>query len=99
MTIPESAVQDIRKWCDIPFEFIRAGLNIGDGKRLGLSESIDKPGAYQWEALSDEQAEEMIESALSGYFDADAANDLRDSDKDTTDKFQERMNEFIQAWE
>jgi len=99
MTIPESAVQDIRKWCDVPFEFTRAGLNLGDGKRLGLQESIDKPRAYQWEALSDEQARELIETALASYFNAEAANDLRDSDKDTTDKFQERMSEFIQAWE
>ena len=99
MSIPESAVRDIEEWCNVSFEFIRVGLNPGDGKRLGLSESIDKPGNYQWEALSDEQAKEMIKTALSDYFDAEAANDLRDSDEDITGRFQERISEFIQAWE
>lgn len=98
LMIPESAAQDIKKWCAVPFEFIRAGLNLGDGKRLGLQESIDKPGAYQWEALSDAQAEDLIETALSNYFDFDAIDNLRDSDKHTSDKFQERMKDFIRAW-
>ena len=99
MTIPESAVRDIRKWCDVDFLFIRAGLNIGDGKRLGLSENIDKPGTYQWEALDDAQAKELIEKTIFEYFDVAAADDLRHSDYHVTEKFQESIQAFIEAWE
>ncbi len=77
ITIPESAMEDIRRWCSVPIEFVRAGLNPGDGERLGIPESIDKPGAYQWEALDDAQAKLLIMSAINEYFDEEAANDLR----------------------
>lgn len=99
LSIPESAVSDIRQWCQVPFKFVRAGLNLGDGRRLGLQESIDKPGAFQWEALSDEQARNMIESAVFQHFDVDAANDLRDGDENKTQHFQKRFQRFIEDWE
>lgn len=99
ITIPESAMEDIRKWCSVPIEFVRAGLNHGDGERLGIPESIDKPGAYQWEALSDEQAELLIKTAINEYFDEDAANDLRHSNENTTKDFQERIKQFVEDWQ
>jgi hypothetical protein len=50
--IPKASAADIRKWCDVDFEFIRAGLNPGDEVRYNISENFEKPGAYQWEALA-----------------------------------------------
>jgi len=98
LTIPESAITDIRKWCECPFEFVRAGLNLGDGERLGISESIDKPGAYQWEALDDEQAGSLIQSAINEYFDEEAADDLRHSNEDTSLDIREGLKSFIEDW-
>jgi hypothetical protein len=78
-SIPMSAVADIRQWCEADFTFIRAGLNPGDGARLGLPENPDKPGTYQWEALDNENAERMIKGAVAPYFDMDAlAEDEQD---------------------
>lgn len=58
--IPESAVKDIREWTSAPFEFVRAGLNPGDEVTYSIPENPDKPGSYQWEALSDEAARTLI---------------------------------------
>jgi len=70
--IPEVAVADIRQWCGVDFEFIRAGLNPGDGARLGLPENPDKPGTYQWVALDDANAERMIKGAVASHYDMEA---------------------------
>lgn len=93
--IPENAVVDIRAWCSAPFEFIRVGLNPGDGVRLGLPENIDKPGAYQWEALSDEQAKDIILTAVNKHFDQSAADDAEVRSDRITENFQEKLEEFF----
>lgn len=69
--IPEEAERDVRGWCETDFEFIRVGLNEGDGERLGIPANWEKPG-YQWEALDDVAAREMIVGALSRRVDSAA---------------------------
>ncbi len=68
-TIPKSALTDIRLWCDVEFDFIRAGLNIGDEVKYNIPENPDKTGTYQWEAVEDNAAREIIESAVAQYVD------------------------------
>jgi hypothetical protein len=96
--IPESAIKDIHNWCNAPFEFIRGGLNIGDGKRLNLPESIDKPGEYQWEALSDNQASEMILPIINTYFDSDAVDFTHKAEQLITLKYKNKILNFIKDW-
>jgi hypothetical protein len=69
-TIPETSVADIRKWCEVDFEFIRCGLNEGDGERFGIPENFEKPGQYQWEALPDDVARKLITSNVARFVDA-----------------------------
>jgi len=69
LTIPETSVEDVRGWCDVEFEFVRCGLNAGDGERLGIPENFEKPGAYQWEALPDDAAKELITSSVGRFVD------------------------------
>ncbi len=62
--IPNSALKDIRAWCDADFEFVHCGLSMEQVRKYGLPENPEKPGQYQWEALSDDGAQEIICGAL-----------------------------------
>jgi hypothetical protein len=75
-SIPRCALAGIRKWCNADFDFVRVGLNAGDGERLGIPENPDKPGQYQWEALTDEAARVMITGAVERYVNMDILADL-----------------------
>lgn len=97
--IPKSALDDITKWCSVDFDFIRVGLNKGDGESLGLPEKPEKPGTYQWEALSDTQAGELITTAIDKYYDKEALAEVEKEEKEITDEFQERFKGFIEKWD
>jgi len=84
--IPEVAAEHIAGWCGVDFDFERIGLNRGDAERFGLSPAIDKPG-YQWEALNDTQAGQMITEAVARYVDYDAMADVEELERQTTESF------------
>lgn len=69
LQIPETAFAHIREWSNAPHTVYRVGLNEGDGERMDLPSDPDKPGRYQWAALTDEQAGSMITSALDEFVD------------------------------
>ncbi|MBA7659029.1 hypothetical protein ES703_66992 [subsurface metagenome] len=97
--IPKAALADIREWCSEDFEFLRVGLNEGDGERLGIPTNPEDPGHYQWEALSDEQAGTMITEAVGRYYSKEALADIRAEQSEVTEKFQEKFGDFIEDWE
>jgi len=97
--IPKAALADIREWSDAEFEFVRVGLNEGDGKRLGIPANPEDPGHYQWEALGDDQAGEMITEAVSRYYSKEALAVIKAEQAEITAKFHDRFGEFIDAWE
>ncbi len=99
LEIPKNAMANISEWCSIPIEFIRAGLNPGDGERLGLPENPDKPGSYQWEALNDEQAGAIITAAINKYYDHEAADKVRQYEHEVTEDFSEKIESFIEQWQ
>lgn len=53
------------------FRWIRVGLNEDQVQRLNIPENPEKPGTYQWEALSDAQAGELILEAVRRFWDED----------------------------
>lgn len=63
---------DIGAWCSAPIHFVRCGLTQEQVERYGIPENFEHPG-YQWEALTDAQAPEIIESSLAEFYDMDAA--------------------------
>lgn len=69
LQIPDSAVTDIRAWCDTDFEVIPCGLTLDQATRYNLPENPEKPGQFQWEALNDDHASEIIRSAMSSCLD------------------------------
>lgn len=97
--IPQSAINDIQEWCEIPFEFVRGGLLPGDGERLGLKESIDHPGDYQWESLDDQQAGEIIKGIVFKYFNQEAADGLHRYECEVTEKYQTFLREQLANFE
>ncbi len=88
MTIPESALTDIRAWCKADFEFIRAGLNPGHEIKYGLPENPDKPGTYQWEALGHEAAEELITQAVNQFVSQGYFAHVEQEEREITERFQ-----------
>ena len=69
LIIPETSFADIEEWCNVEFEFIRCGLNPGDEVEYNIPENFEHPGAFQWEALDDHAAKEIITSAVNQYVD------------------------------
>lgn len=63
--IIDSAARDIQNWCDADIEVVRCGLTPGQARKYKL-QTLDK-GQYQWEALTDDAAREIILSALAGF--------------------------------
>lgn len=73
--IPESALKDIRNWCSAPFVFVYCGLTLEQAKRFKAIENPEKPGQYQWEALEDGSAKEIILNNLSKYLGDEISGD------------------------
>jgi len=78
LTIPDSAWGDISQWALLvvysrdkglekefaeQIHFHRVGINEEHIDRYAIPENPERPGTYQWEALTDEQAQELIAEA------------------------------------
>lgn len=66
-TISQTVRQDVRQWSAAPFEFIHCGLNAQQVAQYNVPENIEHPGAYQWEALTDTGAREIIEGNINRF--------------------------------
>jgi len=67
LQIPQSALKDIRSWCNTSFDFEFIGLTLTQAKYYNLPENPEKKNQYQWESLSDSQAQEIILGAIKKY--------------------------------
>lgn len=94
LAIPETAVRDIRGWCQVPFEFIRCGLNAGDELRYNIPENIEHPGAYQWEGLTDDAARQIITSAIEPYRDWNIYWSTKLAERDAESRMLSYLSEF-----
>jgi hypothetical protein len=54
-------------WCKVPFNFVHCGLVPEQIARYNVPENFEKPGEYQWEALGDDAAREIISDAIAPY--------------------------------
>ncbi len=64
--------RDVRTRCNVEFAFKRCGLTQAQANRHGVNEKPEKPGEYQWEALSDQAAREIIAQNTTPYWRQDA---------------------------
>jgi hypothetical protein len=65
--ILEAALKDIKAWSKVSFYVERVGLTLEQVKEFQLPENPDHPSAYQWEALTDQQAKRLILDSLAKY--------------------------------
>lgn len=67
-SIPENALRNILPWAGNPsdsdFRFVVGGLTKQQALRLRLPKNPERPDEWQWDALSDELAQEIIETTL-----------------------------------
>lgn len=95
LQIPVSAVKDIREWTDAPFQFVRCGLNPGDEKTYNIPENPEKPGTFQWEALDDGAARDLITRWTGKFISQGAFAETEAREQEITRRFQERCGKFI----
>jgi len=60
LSIPEHAMEDISKWAGVPIKFVRLGLNTEHIEKYDIPDHLEKPGQYQWEAIPDAAAGEIM---------------------------------------
>lgn len=82
--IPETAFTHVRKWCEVGFTAYRAGLNREHVLAYDIPDDPDRPGKFQWEAVSDDAAREIITGALNSLIRLDVLNDVRRREAMTT---------------
>lgn len=99
LTIPNSALADVRRWCGVDFEYVRGGLNHGDEVRFNIPENIDKPGAYQWEALSDTGARELLEGNMRKYIDFAIVDQFERDAERMQNEFQQFIAPFADRYQ
>lgn len=93
--IPENALKDIELWSDFDFEFIPCGLTLEQAEAYGLPENIDKPDSYQWEALPDDKAREIITSNVDKYVDREIIEEVMQEKWDFNREWESRVNEVL----
>jgi hypothetical protein len=97
-TISEVIERDISHWSDEPFEFVRCGLTEEQVQRYNVPENIEHPGAYQWEALSDEGASDIITSNLDHYLHQHAIEEIEEEEEEATSWLSLKLSELADEW-
>jgi len=109
MSIPKDACRDIREWAKLPenliqaelahyppeFVFIRVGLQPEHVHRYNIPSNPDRPEQYQWEALEDYAAKELITEALGQYIDLEQIEQV----KQREEKAENALQEYLSDWE
>lgn len=94
-----SFAEDMMQWGGV--EVIHCGLNEEQIQGFADSgnpvpENPDKPGQYQWEALTDGQAREIIGMTIKEYFDDEKIAEARDMSDEITEKVCDAVNENLE---
>lgn len=90
--IPQSAFRDIQAWCGVPIEVTFCGLTLEQAIKYNLPENFEKLGEYQWEALSDEAAREIINTALENFLDYKAIKKVQRREREVTKFYRHKIN-------
>ena len=98
-TISEVIERDVREWCAVDFEFIRCGLNSDQVQRYGVPENPEKPGEYQWEALPDMAAKEIISGHVDQYLRHDAFSELETEERNAESWLRGELAGLADRWE
>jgi len=98
LEIPENAMRDIRSWCRVPFRYERIGLTQEQVDRWHMPDNPERPGQYQWEALSDAAAKELIEGTLTRMIDLTKIQAVIEREKAAKALFYDQLEELIDQY-
>ncbi len=70
-TILDASLNDIEDWCAVSFDVEWCGLTEEQAIKYNVPQNPDRPGEFQWEALSDQAAGEIITNAVAEHVDLD----------------------------
>lgn len=90
-----SALGHTRSWCNVDFEFVWCGLTMEQVTKYGVPENPAKPGEYQWEALSDAAAAEIIQTCAAQYVDYELKQKVEEEAQQSEEEWRERVEELI----
>lgn len=82
--------KDVRRWCDIDFSVTWCGLTAEQAALYNVPESVEGKG-FQWEALDDAAAGEIIISSVSRYIDLSIVNEAVDQSIAFSDEWQDKL--------
>lgn len=83
--------EDVFNWSDSEFEIKWCGLTEKQAEKYGVPHSVEKEG-YQWEALADEAAKEIIEASVYEYVNREIIRVA----KEETEEEEDRWSEIVQ---
>lgn len=95
-SIPLSAVKDIREWCDLPFEFIRCGINREHISSMLIQKAFDKEETYQWEALDEDNARALIVGNIEEYWSLDKVKEVEAKELKATERWRKMIERSLQ---
>ena len=70
--IYDASMRDIVEWCRSEIETVYCGLTKEQAIKYKVPENFEKPGQFQWEALTDQAAREIITQGISQHYDTSA---------------------------
>jgi len=89
--IQKTIEMDVRRWApEVSFDLIWCGLTMEQVERYAIPENPEKPG-YQWEALSDKGAREIITAAIGKYIDEEVTEDVNAAAEEFQEAWQEKL--------
>jgi hypothetical protein len=97
--IANTLKRDIGKWCKAGFDFVWCGVTQDQVVRYNLPESPDKPGQYQWEALSDTAAAEVIQQTVADFVRPAAMEAVRQEAQQATVWLRGKLAAVADEWQ
>ncbi|MCE9613104.1 MAG: hypothetical protein K8T26_02435 [Lentisphaerae bacterium] len=98
LQIPKSAARDIRKWCSVEFRFVRAGLNPEHPAHYQIPANIERPGCWQWEALDDQSARQLILDCVSEFADLSLLDDVQQRQDNAERRLRAALVDIAERW-
>lgn len=98
-TIAQVVERDVREWCEVDFEFVHCGLNAEQVQLYGVPENPEKPGEYQWEALADDAARNIITSNTSRFLRRAGFSEADRLERHATEWLRRELVGVVAKWE
>lgn len=92
--IRETTLDHIQKWCNSRYDVIIGGLTLDQVTELSIKQDPDKPG-YQWESLTDQQADILINRSILPIFDQRKALRWQRQQAHVTKKWRKLLSDAI----